>query len=208
MSHFKDGRKLIWGILLFTQPCNCLKSQNEGITWIIQNATFLLNPRTIRYLNLIFLHTTLSLPIWKEFNFLYFLCNTHPWTYFLRSKIESMTVRYAQIVDKAFTETDHQCNAWIFTFRKLQKCSLLCILLWSHWNVACCYRTSCTVSTMLPAIPGQEWTLHGHSTYLTDCIELGHSGAMHPANVKHSTDTMQGPQIQVLSKLKDIQEIY
>lgn len=104
MSHFKDGRKLIWGILLFTQPCNCLKSQNEGITWIIQNATFLLNPRTIRYLNLICLHTTLSLPIWKEFNFLYFLCNTHPWTYFLRSKIESMPVRYAQIVDKAFTE--------------------------------------------------------------------------------------------------------
>lgn len=156
MSHFKDGRKLIWGILLFTQPCNCLKSQNEGITWIIQNATFLLNPRTIRYLNLIFLHTTLSVPIWKEFNFLYFLCNTHPWTYFLRSKIESMTVRYAQIVDKAFTETDHQCNARIFTFRKLQKCSLLCILLWSHWNVACCYRTSCTVSTILPAFQARN----------------------------------------------------
>lgn len=99
-----------------------------------------------------------------------------------------------QRVDFHFQKTSEMQSTVHITVVSLECCMLLQDIMHSVNNTSC--------------IPGQEWTLHGHSTYLTDCIELGHSGAMHPANVKHSTDTMQGPQIQVLSKLKDIQEIY
>lgn len=77
--------------------------------------------------------------------------------------------------------TDHQCNTWIISFRKQQKCSLLCILLWSHWiwyvvtghHAQCCWCLLPFQARRPPAVPG----FHAHSTSPTDCMELaGHLG--------------------------------
>lgn len=111
----------------------------------------------------------------KEFNFLYF-CGVHTMDLLLKEqdrKHDGGTPRNSG--QSLYWGTDHQCNRWNTTSRKLQKCSLLCMLLWSHWV--------CTVSAMLPAILDQEWTrslcplhlshgLHGiRSLWLVQCIQ-------------------------------------
>lgn len=113
---------------------------------------------------------------------------------FWKSKTKSMTMGNPEIVGKAFAEgqSTNACNVWITTFRKLPKCSLLCMLLWSHWiwHVATGHHAQCQ-RCFLPFQTRNEPGLHAHSTCLTGCMELaGHSGW---CNASSKCETLQIP---------------
>lgn len=103
-----------------------------------------------------------------------------PWTYFWRSKIESMMVGHPEIVDKAFTE-GQTINATggippPENCRNAVYCACYCGLTGS----AQCQRC------FLPFWTRNEPGLCAHSTCLTDCMELGHFGWCN-ASSKHET---------------------